>query len=96
MVAPSLRKRLDTAVENLSGCELERLMAQAMARSETANQHACRRVLSLGLIRPIGRIADCAFSNSRERRALVMRAATVRSADFTKRARRFAAAAKYY
>jgi hypothetical protein len=47
-------------------------MAQGMARGETANQLACRRDLYLGLIRLIGRIANCAFSASEQRRLLVM------------------------
>jgi hypothetical protein len=96
VVVPSLRTRLDTAVEHLAGCQLEQLLAQGMARGETANQLACRRDLYLGLIRLIGRVADCAFSAPRQRRLLVMSAATVRSADFMKRATRLAAVAEYY
>ena len=96
VVVPLLRARFDAAVENLAGCQLEQLIAQGMARCETANQRACRRDLYVGLIRLIGRIADFAFSASRQRRALVMPAATLESADFIKRARRLAATAEYY
>ena len=96
IVTPSLQARLDMAVEYLAGRQLDQLLAQGMARSETANQLACRRDVYLELIRPIGRIADCAFSASRQRRLLVMSVVTFRSAGFMKRARRLAGVAEVY
>lgn len=96
IVTPSLQARLDMAVEYLAGRQLDQLLAQGMARSETANQLACRRAVYLELIRPIGRIADCAFSASRQRRLLVMTAVAFRSAGFMKRARRLAGVAEVY
>ncbi len=95
-VARSLRKRLDRAVEILTRFHLEQVIAQGLARGETANRLACRRDVYLGLIRPIGRIADCAFGASRQRCALVMSEATVRGADFMKCATRLADVAEAY
>jgi hypothetical protein len=86
IIPAPLRVRIDVVVRQLADGQVQQVLATAMARAETAKQAEYRREAYLRFLRPIGRIAMICFGESRQRRSLVMSAASTRQPRFLKRA----------
>ena len=95
-VSPTLRAKLDDAVTQLGGFQIEQATAKGTALGETTNQVALREELYQTFMVQIGRTAKVALRQTPEYPNLVVPSGARRKLDFVARANQFAdAAAKH-
>jgi hypothetical protein len=95
-VSPTLRAKLDDAVTQLGGFQVEQATAQGTALGETVNQAALRDALYQKFMVQIGRTAKVALRDTPEYPNLVVPATARRKLGFPATANQFAdAAAKH-
>jgi hypothetical protein len=96
VIPTSLRARLDGAVTQLAGFQVEQSAAAGTAKGETANQVALRKSFRTQFMRPIARIAKASLKGTGEFPNLTVASSRLRNSDFAGAAQALAdAAAKH-
>jgi hypothetical protein len=81
-VPAPLRAKLDTAVTQLSGAQVDQETLGQAAAAEIAKQDAIRKEVSTDFLIPIGRIVRRAFKSSPDFKVLIVPAGLTRKGDF--------------
>jgi hypothetical protein len=92
-VPAPLRARLDAAVTQLSGAQLDQDTLAKSVPAEIIRQNAIRKEVSADFLIPMGRIVRRAFKTSPDFQALIVPAALTRKGDFLGKVTAAAAAA---
>jgi hypothetical protein len=96
VIPASLRARLDGAVTQLAGFQVEQSATTGTARGEAANQAALRKAFRAQFFEPIGRIAKRSLKTVGEYPTLAVASARLKKSDFAAAAQALAdSAAKY-